>query len=422
MIRNKAAIVAVLVSMCQSVRAQPVSPAPSAAVTIDQAVQEAIDHNLNLLAERFNLRVADAARLTASLRPNPVVTASVTRPDQPLVDAGISPYEQVFRTDVVIERGAKRERRIDEADLAKSVSEMQLLDATRTLVLDVEGAFVGVQVGKLNVALARDNLAAFNGVVVINTERVRTGDLSQMELARSRLAALQFQNDVRQQETTLSAARTRLATLLGREAAAGAPDVIGDLRHDTDVPRYEALKSRALASRPDLRAARIDQARSTADTRLQIANGTVDYTVSGEYHRQEGTSARGNAYAVFFSAPLPIFNRNQGEIARAQAQDRQLQTKVEALELEIAGEVSTAYTQYTAARAIVDTIEQQMLTQAHDVRAATEYAYRRGEASFVELLDAVRAFNDTTQSYNDARAEYARSLYTLDSISGRVNP
>ncbi|HEX3704158.1 MAG TPA: TolC family protein [Vicinamibacterales bacterium] len=415
-------MVAVLVFVCQGVRAQPASPTRSAAVTIDQAVQEAIDHNLNLLAERFNLQVADAARLTASLRPNPVVTASVTRPDQPLVDAGISPYEQVFRTDVVIERGAKRERRIDQADLAKSVSEMQLLDATRTLVLGVEGAFVGVQVGKLNVALARDNLAAFNSVVAINTERVRTGDLSQMELARSRLAALQFQNDVRQQETTLSAARTRLATLLGRDAAAGEPDAIGDLRHDTDVPGYEALKGRALASRPDLLAARIDQARSTADTRLQIANGIVDYTVSGEYHRQEGTSARGNAYAVFFSAPLPLFNRNQGEIARAQAEDRQLQTKVEALELEIGSEVATAYTQYTAARAIVDTIEQQMLTQAHDVRAATEYAYRRGEASFVELLDAVRAFNDTSQSYNDARADYARSLYTLDSISGRVNP
>ena len=63
-----------------------------------------------------------------------------------------------------------------------------------------------------------------------------------------------------------------------------------------------------------------------------------------------------------------------------------------------------------------------MLTQAQDVRTTTEYSYRRGEASFVEFLDAVRAFNDTMQSYNEARADYARSLYTLDSISGKVNP
>ena len=51
------------------------------------------------------------------------------------------------------------------------------------------------------------------------------------------------------------------------------------------------------------------------------------------------------------------------------------------------------------------------------------YSYRRGEASLIELLDAQRAFNDTMQSYNDARAEYARSLYLMDSISGKgVNP
>ena len=63
-----------------------------------------------------------------------------------------------------------------------------------------------------------------------------------------------------------------------------------------------------------------------------------------------------------------------------------------------------------------------MLGQARDVRTTTEYAYRRGEASFVEFLDAVRAFNDTMQSYNQARADYARSLYTLDAISGKVTP
>jgi len=62
------------------------------------------------------------------------------------------------------------------------------------------------------------------------------------------------------------------------------------------------------------------------------------------------------------------------------------------------------------------------LTQAQDVRSTTEYSYRRGEASFVELLDAVRAFNETRQSYNEARAEYARSLYALDAIAGKVNP
>jgi cobalt-zinc-cadmium efflux system outer membrane protein len=418
MIRGKHFIAAVLIAASGMASAF----AQDGGITVDQAVREALDRNLNLLAERFNVQVADAAILTASLKPNPVVTFNVVRPDRSLVDAGISPYEEVFRTDYVLERGGKRERRVDTATLAKSVAELQLLNTTRGLVLDVQSAFTDVQLAKLNLALARDNLTAFNNVVQVNTDRVRTGDLSQVELSRSRLAALQFQNDVRQQQSKLEVARNHLSTLIGRGPNGSALDVAGDLRKDAQPADYDALRRLALEVRPDLRAVRTDQARSTADLRLQLANGKIDYTVSGEYHRQQGAEVSGNSYGLFFSTPLPIFNRNQGEVARAQAQQQQLLTKTRALETDISSEVANAYTAYSAAREIVDTIERQMLTQAQDVRTTTEYSYRRGEASFVEFLDAVRAFNETMQSYNEARADYARSLYALDSISGKVNP
>ena len=118
MIRGSAPLTTVSIVVCSLVVTQAQAPAPSgqapagALLTIDQAVGEAIDHNLNLLAERFNIAVADAAVVTASLRPNPVVTVNLMRPDHSLVVAGISPNEQVFRTDYVFERGGKRERRV----------------------------------------------------------------------------------------------------------------------------------------------------------------------------------------------------------------------------------------------------------------------------------------------------------------------
>jgi cobalt-zinc-cadmium efflux system outer membrane protein len=391
-------------------------------ITIEQAVAEAFDHNLNLLAERFNVNVADAAILTASLRPNPVITGNLMRPDRSLVDAGISPYEEVFRTDYLFERGGKRERRIDQASLAKSVASLQLLNTTRTLRLDVQSAFTDLLLAQRNLSLAQQNLKAFNDIVGINTERVRTGDLSTVELSRSRLAALQLQNDVRQQQAKLTVAKNRLSTLLGRGPNGDSLEVTGDLRKDAVSADYEQLRVQALEARPDIRALRAEQARSVADTRLQLANGVIDYTVSGEYHRQEGSDVHGNSYGLFFSAPLAIFNRNQGEVARAQIQQRQTVTKLRALEQDVANELANAYTEYSAAREIVETIEAQMLKTASDVRTATEYSYRRGEASFVEFLDAVRAYNDTMQSYNEARAAYARSLYALDSIAGKVIP
>jgi cobalt-zinc-cadmium efflux system outer membrane protein len=402
----------------QGIHAQQAPPA----LTLDAAIQEALDHNPALVAERANVAVAEAAIVTAGLRPNPVATAGLLRPSASLVAAGVSPTDESFRTDVPIERGGKRDRRIETATLGRTVAQLQLQNAIRLLLLDIETAFSDVQLATLDLELARESLVGFNDVVTINVERVRTGDLAQIELTRSRLAAMQFANDVRQRETHLAVARSRLSTLLGRGPDGSSIAVAGDLRSDAPDWTLDGVQQRAMANRPDLLAARSDQVRSTADLRLQVANGKVDYTVSGEYHRQQGLSTSGNMAGVFLSVPLPLFNRNQGEIARATVQQEQLTSRTRALEAQIANEAATAFAQYAAARDVVHAIEGQMLTQARDVRTTTEYAYRRGEASFVEFLDAVRAFNETMQSYNQARADYARSLFEIDAIVGKERP
>src|SRR5882672_11446592 len=358
------AIVLILSATAAAVSAQPVFRVPpiapvSVALTIDEAVTEALDHNLTLVAERYALAVADARILTAQLRPNPVLTSNVMLPDHTTFTNNISPREQVLRTDVVIERGGKRDRRIEVARSARSVAELQFLNTMRTVVLDVENAFVDVVLAKQNAALARQSLEAFNALVQVNTllSRNRTGPI----------------------------------------------DAAGDLRRDPQPVNIEAVRERAIALRPDLLAMRRDQARSAADLRLQIAQGRIDYTISGELHRQHQPgppNATGFLYGVYASVPLPIFNRNQGEIVRANEEALQLEARVRALEADVNHEVDAAYEAYRASREVVGTIEARMLSQARDVRSTTEYSYRRGEASFVEFLDAVRVFNETMQSYN----------------------
>jgi cobalt-zinc-cadmium efflux system outer membrane protein len=398
------------------------APAAIAVLTVEDAVREALDHNLTLMAERLNVAVADSAIRTAALRPNPVLTVTLSRPDQTLFDAGVTPHEQVVRTDYVLEGGGKRERRTDHAMLVKSVAALQTENTRRLLVLDVQTAFIDTQLAKLNLALAQENLRALERVTDVNVARVRLGDLSLVEASRTRLAAMQFANDVRQQEAKLQVARNRLGVLIGRGENGDALDVAGDLRKDAPPVEWETVRRLAVEARPDLRAARADEARSMADLRLQIANGTIDYTVSGEYHRQSGNGVRGSAYAASLSLPLPVFNRNQGEIARATTQQQQLATKAQALEASVLNETANAWASYTTNRTIVGAMERDMVSQARDVRTITEYSYKRGEASLVEFLDAVRAFNDTMRGYHEARADYARSLYALDAMTGKGIP
>jgi cobalt-zinc-cadmium efflux system outer membrane protein len=419
MFRARMLAAALCLAPLATARPSAQTPAP---LTIDQAVAEAIAHNPSTGAERYNLAVADARVLTASLRPNPVVTASAMVPDATIFNSNINPKEGIVRGDVLLERGAKRERRMEVAREAHGVADLQLQNTIRALTLNVQSAFIDLQQAQSDLRLARESLAAFNDVVAINAERVRSGDLASVELARSRLASLQFQNDVRTREAKLTMAVHRLRALLGRTDAAPI-EVVGELRRDGAPPGAEALQPLAFERRPDLKALERDQARSSADVRLQLAQGTVDYTVSAEFHRQVAPgSLSGNEWGLFVSAPIPLFNRNQGEAERARQEARQAAARVAALQSDITGELRSAWDQYTATREIVDTIEQQMLAPARDVRDTTAYSYRRGEASFIELLDAQRTFNDTMQSYNQARAELARSLYTLDALTGGARP
>jgi cobalt-zinc-cadmium efflux system outer membrane protein len=391
-------------------------------LTLDQALKEAIDKNLNLIAERFNISIADARILQAGLRPNPVLAygqdyqnafgTGVTN------DNNAGPSEWNVRVDFPIERGKKRERRIDLAKEQKSVAELQLLNTIRQLLLDVDNAFVDAQAARDSLALAQENLKSLQDVVEVNTSRVRAGDLSEVELRRSRLAAMQFENSVKQAELKVRSTVTRLLLLIGRPPAPEKTEIAGPLREEKLPFSANEVRELAIQRRPDLLAVQRDQARSQADLRLQVATGKVDLDFGAMYHHQYGY-ANGNTMGFFLSAQLPVWNRNQGEIERARREGTQLTARVRALEAQIENEVQAAYDQYLTSRGLVDRIGTEMLSQARDVRNITEYSYRRGEASFLEFLDAQRAYNDTVQSYNDARADYARTMFLIDAVSAK---
>jgi cobalt-zinc-cadmium efflux system outer membrane protein len=199
-------------------------------------------------------------------------------------------------------------------------------------------------------------------------------------------------------------------------------DVTGTLRRDVLPGTLDDLVGQALTSRPDYQAMRSDLARSLAEIRSQIAQGKVDLTLGTEWRRQDGLAGRGNSLGFFLSVPIPIFNRNQGEIERARQEQRQIEARINALEAEIRSEMGSAWEQYSTARTLLTQVENVMLKQSQQVLQTIEYAYRAGQASFVEFLDARRASNETLQAYSDAKAEYARSLFLIESISGKETP
>ena len=111
------------------------------------------------------------------------------------------------------------------------------------------------------------------------------------------------------------------------------------MRRDEATRTMDGIRDLAKTRRPDLLEIRQAQVRNQADLRLQIAQGKIDYTAGAEYRRQQGPSGTGNSLGIFFSAPLPVFNRNQGEIVRAQREMDQAAAQIRALEAKVDNEV-----------------------------------------------------------------------------------
>jgi len=397
----------------------------SSLVSISQAIDEAIRNNPGLLAERLGIPVAETALITAGLRPNPVLSASSDHLDW--LGTGYSdingagPVESAVRVDVPIERGRKRDYRLDTAAYGKKIVEARVADSLRRLKLDVTLACIDVLEAKARLDLANDNLKSLQGIVQLNQTRVNGGAIAPLELTRSQVAMLQFRATVKTAELNLTTARTKLQALLGRRPGQGTIDITDPMKiplpgQNPDLVRIQAD---ALNLRPDLQAVRLDQARSQAELRLQLAEGKVDYSVGMEYRRQQGVNGTGNSVGFFVSVPLPVFNRNQGEIARVQAEEMQLVKQLETLQAQIGSEVVTAYREYETARSLIEEIERDLLKPSQEARDTTAYVYQAGASSLIDVLDAQRAFNETMSTYYDAQADYRRAISKLASVVGQ---
>jgi cobalt-zinc-cadmium efflux system outer membrane protein len=386
-------------------------------MTIEGAVTEAVQNNLTLLAERANLSIADAGLVTARLRPNPVLSGSAESLD--ILGTGFDEVNQAgppqysVRVDVPFERGGKRDLRVDAAGQKRQVAEAEFAESVRRLKLDVALASIDVLETKAKLLLAEDNLRALEQLVRLNEQRFSSGAIPQLEVTRSRVAMLQYRSAVRTAQLAVNEARLKLLPLLGRqpdEAPVDIDDTLTTVAQNPDLPQ---LQQTARVARPDLVALRSDQARSIAELRLEQAQGKVDYTLGAEYRREQGVNGRGNMLGFFVSVPLPFSNRNQGEIARADAERDKAQRLLRAGETSVAGEVAAAYQEFESARALLADIERDLLAPTQEARASVTYVYQAGATSLLDVLDAQRAFNDTMDTYYSAQAAYRRAQARL---------
>ena len=395
---------------------------PPSNVTLDQAIDLARQHNHSLLAARTTIQQNQAQEVTANLRPNPVLLGDWQF--LPVFDWSNfnSDYlSTVAQFDVgvsyLFERGDKRARRLQAARDQTAVTTAQVSDTERALTFNVASQFVAVLLSESTLEFAQEDLAGFQQTVTVSQDRFNAGGMSEGDLLKIKLQLLQFQSDVSAAKLAKLQSLAALRQLMGFESVPDDYDVEGALDYQPVHADLGGLKSLAALNRPDLRAAQQGVVAAESQLALQKANGKVDITGTFNYTHTAGV----NTGAFFYSMPLPVFNRNQGEIARAQYAITQAQELASETAQQVSTDVVTAFANLQSNDQIIQLYRGGYLDQAKQSRDISEYAYHKGAASLLDYLDAERTYRANQLAYRQALASYMLALEQMRQAAGTRN-
>jgi outer membrane protein, heavy metal efflux system len=413
----------------QSPSQNPASPAAGPAsnsaednrphIAFNNYVTEVLRSNLDLSVQRANIAVSQAGITTASVTPDWSVDVGL-----PIVDLSNQGNPINFSTglNIPIELGGKRARRVRaaKADLATTNSDYD--DAVRQLRAAATSAFLDALSARAILQSKNKSLGQFDRIVSVNEERHRVGDIGEIELVQSRVERDQFKADVITAQADVYSADLVLGQQLGKserlEAQLPVPD--GSLEGPVRTFDVDQLVASALQHRPDVMSKQ--RAIQAADLRIELANVNLipDLSVSGSYsHTATGTGGfaqpADNTLGASLSVNLPFSRlRHRGELEAARATHTQAELQLRSTQLQVEQEVRDAYSRYQAAVLRLELYRGGMLKDADHVLEARLYAYQRGGATLLEVIDAQRTSAEVYLTYSQALADHAHALVTLE--------
>jgi cobalt-zinc-cadmium efflux system outer membrane protein len=399
------------------------SPVPaSARIALDDAIRLALQHNHALQAMRSTILQSQAEETTANLRPNPTLGLDaqyipIFQPSQFSSDYIDQQAQFDAGVGYLFERGKKRQRRLKAAQDLTTVTRSQVSDSERQLIFNVGQQFIDVLLAESTLDFAQQDLDSFQKTVDISNERLRAGDMSEGDFLKIKLQLLQFQSDVSAAKLAKLQSLAALRQLLGFESVPDDYDVQGTLDYQPVRADLAALKTLAALNRPDLRAAQQSVTAAESQLALQQANGKMDITGTFNYTHTSGV----NTGAFFYNMPLPIFNRNQGEIARARFAITQAQEQASETTQQVSTDVIAAYGNLRSNDEIIQLYQGGYVDNAKQSRDISEYAYRKGAASLLDYLDAERTYRANQLAYRQALANYMLALEQMRQAVGTRN-
>lgn len=394
----------------------PVSSQVSDSLTLEAATEQFLRRNLAVEAARFEVGVAEAERVGARLRPRPGLTVTAEN----VKISGDTPFNRLYEVGLTvaqpIELGNRQELRAEVAERTVTVAEARLTEVLQRRLFDLRRTYYEASLARALHSIARENRENFSELVRFNTVRFEEGYIAEGELIKVRLERIKFDSNVAQAALALRQANVRLLELLGESEYERAANLEVITRMEAGRAQLDltTLRQTALANRADIKVAEAQVALTSSVSELERSRGKGDVTPYAGY-RRVGVD---NTVVAGVTVPLPFGNRNQGGVARAEAEERVAEANVRLARNRALAEVESAYRAYETAREQVNVYEAGILRQADESYDIALVAYREGATELISLLDAQRTRSEVRANYYRALFDYYTSIFQLGLATG----
>jgi cobalt-zinc-cadmium efflux system outer membrane protein len=385
-------------------------------LSLETATDQFLRKNLAVEAARLEVGVAEAERIGAGLRPRPGLTVSAENlrlsgetPASRLHEYGISVAQP-------IELGNRKALRMEVAERTVSVSEARLTEVLRRQLFDMKRTYYESVLARVLLEIEQENRDNFEGLVKFNTVRFEEGYIAEGDLLKVRLERTKFDFAVANAQLAFRRAKIRLLELIGERDFERAVRL--EISNRLQAPPVDLnlmqLKETALVNRPEIKVAEAELALAQSSIKLERSRAKGEVTPFGGYKRV-GVD---NTLLAGVTVPLPIGNRNQSGIARAEAEQKVAETSLSFVRNRTLAEVDAAYRAYETAREQVRAYEAGLLKQADESREIQLGAYQEGATELITLIEAQKTRTEVRASYYRAIFDYYTSIFQLELATG----
>ena len=387
----------------------PLFAATAQMLTMDQALETAFSNNPDLAAAQWETGIAQGERQQAGLIPNPEVSweAEDTRRNSRTTTVMINQP---------IELGGKRGARIEVASRAQDAAGIELERKRNVLRADVIQAFYSSSTAQQRLLLSRQSLELAERGLRVAQGRIKSGKSSPVEGTRAEVQLSEVRLELRRAERDEASAYQRLAQVMGAPLPAFVS--VGDPgRSMPTVPDSSLLLNR-IGETAELRLAKLQIDQREASLGLEKAQRIPDLTVSigSQYDERE----RERVNVVGLSMPIPLFNRNQGNVLAAARRTDQARDLRNASELRLRTEIQTTLDQWMTANTEVASFNQTILPAAQSAVDTATRGFEMGKFNFLDVLDAQRTLISARTQYIQAIAEATDAWVRIERIFGDV--